>query len=67
MIGKTLKDLRVNYGYKQDWVASEMRITQGYLSRIENERIAPPLNMLERFAKFYGKSSPEIAIINLFK
>jgi transcriptional regulator with XRE-family HTH domain len=67
MIGQTLKDLRLNYGYKQDWVASEIGLTQGYLSRIENERITPPLNVLEQFAKFYGKSSPEVAIINLFK
>jgi len=67
MIGKELKDLRLSQGYKQEWVASELGLTQGYLSRIENERIAPPLDVLEQFAKFYGKPSPKVAIINLFK
>jgi transcriptional regulator with XRE-family HTH domain len=67
MIGKTLKDLRLNYGYKQDWVASEIGLTQSYLSRIENNQCHPTLDVIERFAKFYGKPSAEVAIINLFK
>lgn len=67
MIGQTLKDLRLNSGYKQDWVASEIGVTQGYLSRIENERITPPLDVLEQFAKFYGKPPIENVITDLFK
>ena len=67
MIGKSLKELRKDRGYKQEWVASQTGISQTHVSQIENGNRKPPIDILERFALFYGINSIEKIITNAFR
>jgi transcriptional regulator with XRE-family HTH domain len=67
MIGKTLKYLRIQHGYKQSYVAKKLGVSQTNISQIESGHIIPPIQTLELYATFYKKQSIEETIINLFK
>lgn len=52
-IGKTLKSLRVHYGYKQDYVAYHLGITRGAYSHYENDRRTPDPGILLALSDLY--------------
>jgi transcriptional regulator with XRE-family HTH domain len=52
-IGKGLRIARAISGLKQGDVASEMGVSQNYLSLLENGHCKPSLDTLEAFAKYY--------------
>jgi transcriptional regulator with XRE-family HTH domain len=67
-IGQTLKTLRLKKNYKQTYVAEQLLITQGYLSRIENDNNYPTIEVLHKFAQFYKVNPPlEYTITEQFR
>lgn len=59
---KTLKDFRVEKGFSQSKAASELGITQDYLSMIENNRRSPSSKLMEKMANVYDQL-PEVIFL----
>ncbi len=54
MIGDVLKRMRAIYGYKANEMSSALGISASYLSEIENNKKQPSLELLKKYADFYG-------------
>ena len=54
MIGDTLKRLRLIYGMKATEMSNELGISNSYLSEIENNKKAPSLDFLKKYADVFG-------------
>ncbi|MFR6663126.1 MAG: helix-turn-helix domain-containing protein [Gemmiger sp.] len=54
MIGEVLKRTRVIYGYKASEMSAKLGISASYLSEIENNKKPPSLEILQKYADFYG-------------
>ena len=52
--GEQIKSYRINLGLTQSQVASELDVTPGYISNVENGRTAMSLRMLIYYAKLMG-------------
>ena len=52
--GKQIKEYRVSLGLTQNQVATEMNVTPGYISNVENGRTAMSLRMLIYYVKLMG-------------
>ena len=52
--GKQIKEYRISLGLTQNQVATEMNVTPGYISNVENGRTAMSLRMLIYYAKLMG-------------
>jgi len=63
MIGQTLKQLRLNAGYKQSYLAHKLGTSQTNISQIESGDIMPPIPTLELYASFFNKESITETII----
>lgn len=50
MLGKRLKEIRVNRGYTQESLAEKAGVTANYLSRVEAGRCYPSLDCLVNIA-----------------
>ncbi len=50
-LGRRVSELRTARGYTQDRLASETGFTKGYLSKIENSKIIPPIGTLIKIAQ----------------
>jgi transcriptional regulator with XRE-family HTH domain len=53
-IGKRLKDLRLKRGYTVRHLAELLNMNFSYLSRVENEKKIPSLELLEQIAEFFN-------------
>ena len=53
-IGEKFKKLRVERGWRQNWVAEKAHMTPGHLSDIENNRTDPRLNELTCLAAVFS-------------
>ena len=67
MIGTHLKALRLKAGYKQDYIARSLGISQTNVSQTEKGQIVPPLATLEKYATFYELGSIEQTVENFFR
>ena len=54
MVGKKLRDLRRARHLTQSDVAIHVHCDRSYLSRIENDEVSPPLDLLKALCTFYG-------------
>ena len=52
--GNQIKEYRISLGLTQNQVATEMKVTPGYISNVENGRTAMSLRMLIYYAKLMG-------------
>ncbi len=52
--GDQIKSYRINLGLTQSQVASELDVTPGYISNVENGRTAMSLRILIYYAKLMG-------------
>lgn len=52
--GEQIKSYRINLGLTQGQVASELAVTPGYISNVENGRTAMSLRILIYYAKLMG-------------
>ncbi|SFC60051.1 helix-turn-helix domain-containing protein [Butyrivibrio sp. YAB3001] len=52
--GNQIKEYRISLGLTQNQVATEMNVTPGYISNVENGRTAMSLRMLIYYAKLMG-------------
>jgi len=53
-IGKRLKELRNKRGYSLRALGGELNIDYAYLSKIENNKSVPSIDMLEQIALFFN-------------
>jgi transcriptional regulator with XRE-family HTH domain len=53
-LGKELKKARIDKGYRQAQLCQAARITQKYLSEIENDHVDPRLSIMLRLARALG-------------
>ncbi|MDO4621590.1 MAG: helix-turn-helix transcriptional regulator [Eubacteriales bacterium] len=53
-LGQKVKELRIKNGLTQNQVASELHVTPGYISNVENNRTAMSLRVLSYYAKLTG-------------
>jgi len=53
-IGERIKNLRIERGYDQSAICEYLNIEQSTLSNYENDRRTPKLDMIAKFADFYG-------------
>lgn len=64
-IGKTIKDCRVNKGFKQNEFAQKCNLTQAYLSKIESNHKEPTLSVLRTIAQTLGMPLPVLFFLSL--
>ena len=50
-LGRRLNELRIARGFTQDQLAAETGFTKGYLSKIENSKVIPPIGTLVKLAR----------------
>ena len=67
MIGTYLKALRLKSGYKQEYIASQLGISQCNVSQTESGKVVPPLATLDKYATFYKLGSIESLVENFFR
>lgn len=53
-LGQRLCELRNARGFTQDRLAAETGFTKGYLSKIENSKVIPPIGTLVKLARVLG-------------
>ena len=58
--GEQIKSYRLKFGLTQSQVASEMDVTPGYISNVENGRTAMSLRFLIYYAKMMGITLDEL-------
>ena len=58
--GERIKSYRIRLGLTQGQVASEMDVTPGYISNVENGRTAMSLRFLIYYAKLMGITLDEL-------
>lgn len=58
--GEKIKSYRIKLGLTQGQVASEMDVTPGYISNVENGRTAMSLRILIYYAKLMGITLDEL-------
>jgi len=58
--GNQIKSYRINLGLTQGQVASELDVTPGYISNVENGRTAMSLKILIYYAKLMGITLDEL-------
>ena len=58
--GERIKSYRIKLGLTQGQVASEMDVTPGYISNVENGRTAMSLRFLIYYAKLMGITLDEL-------
>ena len=61
--GKVLKDQRRVLGISLSSLSARVRVTKGYLSRIESGKAAPSIGMVKRLAKSLKLDSAKIGIL----
>lgn len=54
--GSKIKELRIQNGLTQSFVAESLGVTPGYISNVENNRTAMSLRVLIHYAKLTGKT-----------
>lgn len=50
-LGRRVSELRLARGFTQDRLAAETGFTKGYLSKIENSKVIPPIGTLVKIAR----------------
>ena len=58
--GEQIKRYRINLGMTQNQVATELDVTPGYISNVENGRTAMSLRLLIYYAKLMGITLDEL-------
>ena len=58
--GEQIKSYRIKLGLTQNQVATEMDVTPGYISNVENGRTAMSLRFLIYYAKLMGVTLDEL-------
>ena len=58
--GNQIKEYRLSLGMTQNQVASELDVTPGYISNVENGRTAMSLRLLIYYAKLMGITLDEL-------
>jgi DNA-binding XRE family transcriptional regulator len=59
-IGKRISVLRISRGLTQDWLATATGFTKGYVSKIENSKVIPPIGTLIKIAQVLNADLPEL-------
>ena len=57
-LGRRLCELRAARGFTQDRLAAEAGFTKGYLSKIENSKVIPPIGTLVKIARVLDTDLP---------
>ena len=60
MIGARIKSLRQAKGYSQEFLATQLKITQASMSRIESDIITCDIKKLKQIAKLFNISIDEL-------
>lgn len=60
LIGQRLRELRIAHGFTQDRLAADTGFTKGYLSKIENSKVIPPIGTLVKIAHILGAELTEL-------
>ena len=58
--GEQIKNYRINLGMTQHQIASELDVTPGYISNVENGRTAMSLRLLIYYSKLMGITLDEL-------
>ena len=58
--GEQIKNYRINLGMTQNQIASELDVTPGYISNVENGRTAMSLRLLIYYSKLMGITLDEL-------
>ena len=58
--GEQIKNYRINLGMTQNQVATELDVTPGYISNVENGRTAMSLRLLIYYSKLMGITLDEL-------
>ena len=58
--GEQIKNYRINLGMTQNQIASELDLTPGYISNVENGRTAMSLRLLIYYSKLMGITLDEL-------
>ena len=58
--GEQIKNYRINLGMTQNQIASELDVTPGYISNVENGRTAMSLKLLIYYSKLMGITLDEL-------
>ncbi len=58
--GEQIKSYRINLGMTQSQVATELDVTPGYISNVENGRTAMSLRLLIYYSKLMGITLDEL-------
>ena len=64
-IGATIKRLRKEKGIRQTDFAKQCRISQTYLSQLENDNRNPTVDVLERISKALNIPYPVLSFLSL--
>ncbi|HEY6718302.1 MAG TPA: helix-turn-helix transcriptional regulator, partial [Reyranella sp.] len=51
LLGRRISALRATVGFTQDLLAAKAGFTKGYLSKIENSKVIPPIGTLVKIAQ----------------
>jgi len=63
-IGKKIKSLRVESGFTQQDMATKLDISDNTYRNIENDKISPSINALEKIAKILNKPFTSLVVEN---
>jgi transcriptional regulator with XRE-family HTH domain len=63
MIADALKKLRTDAGYKQEYLAFRLGISQSHISHLETGLRKPTIEVLEMYATFFERDSITETII----
>ena len=58
--GDLIRDLRISSGFTQSYVAENLGVTPGYISKVENDRTTLSLRLLKKYAELTGVSIDSI-------
>ena len=59
-LGKKLRELRIEKGYSQEYLAHELNMTQGNYCKLESDGHFPSANALEKLAEIYETTPQDL-------
>jgi len=64
-IGNRLRELRLEKGYSQEYLAHELNMTQGNYCKLESDHHFPSTEAVEKLASLYSLTPQELIIDNV--
>ena len=61
--GSRIRDLRYQKGIGIKKLAPELGVDYSYLSRLENEKVLPSVEIIDRLSKYFGHDKDELMLL----